>query len=90
MSEPGLIEAVQKVSATSAKYAPEDGDLYETVMRHIVAQRELAELLEGTFNADELHRLLSVLVEMHRDPLRMAHDPESLEEFLMFSEPGGC
>jgi hypothetical protein len=79
-----LIAAVKKASETSAKHAPETGDLVETGTRHINAKADLEALVLATFSEDERLQLLQALVEMYTDHL----NSEPATRFLEYAEYG--
>ena len=78
-----LLQAIQKVSATSAANTDPDGDFQVQVLAHIEAGRVLGEVLESTLNLDERKRLLSTLMDEFTDHL----DHEQREAADRFMEP---
>jgi len=75
-----LVHAVQRVVATAPGGAEEgSGTLVQRVTRHMRAISRLEATVQALLSEQEQHRLLGVLVDLHRDPL--AGD-QSLDELL--------
>ena len=65
-----LVHAVQRVVATAPGGADGDsGTLVQRVQRHMGAIDRLQATVQALFSGQEQHRLLGVLVDLHRDPL---------------------
>lgn len=65
-----LVHAVQRVVATAPGGADGDsGTLVQRVQHHMGAIDGLEATVQALFSEQEQHRLLGVLVDLHRDPL---------------------